>query len=336
MLRDYGYVNWTILKQEYGVSDTEMHKVGGLKKYCQLNKIPYKKYGAYEKDDIKADFQKVYEKYGTINTEIYLKNGKYSKQAIKTAFGGINNLMKELGIKRNMTRMDSPEDILQDIALFVENYDSTSSQLYRKKGTYSQSVVERAFGSWSNAIEKLGRKSVGKKYGKEFMGKEITRVFEEHGYLSLPLINNECEFTYQAAVASFGSRDKMCEELHISRDAFGIKSTYQHELGEILRDLFGSTNVCEEATFEWLVNPDTGKRMYFDFAIIQRRLLIEYDGEQHFRYVERFHKTKEVFQNARQRDKIKEELAHQNGYDVVRFDYRDTLTRSLVAERLKL
>lgn len=76
--------------------------------------------------------------------------------------------------------------------------------------------------------------------------------------------------------------------------------------------------------------------MYFDFAIIQRRLLIEYDGEQHFRYVERFHKTKEVFQNARQRDKIKEELAHQNGYDVVRFDYRDILTKSLVAERLKL
>ena len=57
------------------------------------------------------------------------------------------------------------------------------------------------------------------------------------------------------------------------------------------------------------------------------KLLIEYDGVQHNEYVPHFHKTEENFLKAVERDKIKEELALSNGFNIIRIP--DTYNKSL-------
>ena len=74
--------------------------------------------------------------------------------------------------------------------------------------------------------------------------------------------------------------------------------------------------------FSWL---PAGFR--YDFFIPEMKLLIEYDGSQHREYVPHFHKTEENFLKAVERDKIKEELALSNGFNIIRIP--DTYNKSL-------
>lgn len=59
----------------------------------------------------------------------------------------------------------------------------------------------------------------------------------------------------------------------------------------------------------------------FDFFVPSHNLLIEFDGEQHYVFIKRFHKTKEVFETFQQRDEIKNAFAKQNNIRLVRIRF---------------
>ncbi len=134
--------------------------------------------------------------YGRIDLESYLKHGHYSKQAIKTAFGGVNNLMKELGIKLNMSRMEDKETVSSDIIYIANKYNTTSSNIYRKYGNYSESVITRLFGSWEKAMDELGLECRKNTYGYDYIINSVKSVFNKYGFISREIIDDECEFTY--------------------------------------------------------------------------------------------------------------------------------------------
>lgn len=333
MLNKYGYVNRKILIEEFGITQHQAHEVGGIKNYCRTKNIPYRYYSRPDPSDIMEDFKKVYDAYGSIDLTTYLENGKYSKQAIKTAYGSVNNLMKLLNIPLNVSRMDNKGEVASDIYRVFREHDRFSSTTYRKFGKYSQSVVERIWGTWCDAMDDLGLPIKNKKIGKEQMRRELTELYEQHGYLCKPLIDEMCSFTYQAVTAAFGGIDGAESELGI-RGAFSTdRSTWQRELGNILKSMYGD-EVEEEVTFDWLINPETGCHLRFDFYIESRNLCIEYDGQQHFVWTKWFHKTEDEFIASQRRDKFKENLAHANGVSVVRFSYKDKITFETVANRL--
>jgi Zn finger protein HypA/HybF involved in hydrogenase expression len=62
-------------------------------------------------------------------------------------------------------------------------------------------------------------------------------------------------------------------------------------------------------------------RKRFDFSVNEYKYLIEYDGIQHFEYVEYFHKTLDVFEDRKQVDIIKTVEALRNGYTLIRISY---------------
>ena len=63
------------------------------------------------------------------------------------------------------------------------------------------------------------------------------------------------------------------------------------------------------------------RHLLFDFYIPDRNLAIEYDGEQHFKYVPYFHKTKQQFSNAKGRDRHKNNYALAHRISLYRIPY---------------
>lgn len=64
------------------------------------------------------------------------------------------------------------------------------------------------------------------------------------------------------------------------------------------------------------------KRLYFDFMIPKYKIIIEYDGKQHFCQIDYFGGAS-AFQETVQKDKIKNLWAKDNGYQMIRISYKN-------------
>lgn len=81
----------------------------------------------------------------------------------------------------------------------------------------------------------------------------------------------------------------------------------------------------------------SGKKYRYDMFLPNKSLLIEYDGEQHFKYVAKFHKNGYSVQKQREIDVIKNQLAKEYGYHLLRIRYNDyTKYRSIISKQFQL
>ena len=72
---------------------------------------------------------------------------------------------------------------------------------------------------------------------------------------------------------------------------------------------------------DFLKNEITGKNLELDCYNDELKLAIEYNGIQHYEYTPVFHKNKDVFYNAKYRDKMKEELCRKHGVKLIVVPY---------------
>ncbi|MFX1294283.1 MAG: hypothetical protein ACFFD2_05420 [Promethearchaeota archaeon] len=71
---------------------------------------------------------------------------------------------------------------------------------------------------------------------------------------------------------------------------------------------------------EWLVN-DRGNQMELDGYNKELRLAFEYQGGQHYKYVEYFHKSMKNFEQRQAADKVKREMCEKNGVTLIEIPY---------------
>lgn len=76
--------------------------------------------------------------------------------------------------------------------------------------------------------------------------------------------------------------------------------------------------VVHQARFPWCVNPQTGKALPFDICVADK-FIIEIDGRQHFEQVSNWTPPEET----QERDKLKEELAEDHGFKILRLSQQD-------------
>lgn len=113
------------------------------------------------------------------------------------------------------------------------------------------------------------------------------------------------------------------------------KCSYYHKIArEILNEKFKGFTVYEEVKLPGTVNPAKKSALYLDFFIPRVMIGVEVHGEQHFKYVPYFHKSKAGFLQAKKRDLDKEEWCRINEIDLVvlRYDssedyWRDQIDR---------
>lgn len=121
---------------------------------------------------------------------------------------------------------------------------------------------------------------------------------------------NDCGFIFSPHIQSLRRLNKkvLCPKCR------GGKSR-----GEIyITDFLVKVNepFISEYNFQWL--PD--RHMRYDFVLIDRKVILEFDGQQHFEYCKKFG-SYEKFELLRKNDNIKNELAIENGYNVLRIPY---------------
>lgn len=96
------------------------------------------------------------------------------------------------------------------------------------------------------------------------------------------------------------------------------KCSYYHKVArELLHDIFSGYSIYEEVKLPGTVNPAKKSVLYLDFYIPNAIIGIEVHGEQHFKYIPYFHKSKAGFAMAKKRDLDKKEWCRINDITLV-------------------
>lgn len=104
----------------------------------------------------------------------------------------------------------------------------------------------------------------------------------------------------------------------------GRGSKHQRHLFLLLKEIYHKYSVVYE-----LFIPSLGQR--FDLFVMELGLALEYDGEQHFKYIEHFHKDTAGYVASKVLDRTKAEFCTDNGIKMVRLrgDVMNYSTESL-------
>jgi len=100
------------------------------------------------------------------------------------------------------------------------------------------------------------------------------------------------------------------------------KSFYHICASDIIREVFCGYNVYEEVKLPGSTKPSKRSVLFLDFFIPNARIGVEVHGQQHFKFIPFFHKTRAGFAKSRARDHDKQEWCNVNDIKLValRFD----------------
>lgn len=330
-----GIMNTKVFKEETTFDcdmDYFFHKFGGLRSLCKELSIPFTSAKRVDKNALIEDILRVYkENDNYISVEVYDRCGKFSNTCIKNNFdGSFNNMLKQLNLPINMYKNVTREEVIQDVSQFFGGKEYVSSTDYRRNGKYSQSTIDSLFGSWKGLMEELNLPYSKKSYGTDEMLNQVENVYKKYGFINKTLIDEECEFTYQALMYHFDDRKELCEIFNnpnLFSETLSAKATI---LERMLKILYGEENIETEKTWEWLRNPETNNHLFIDFYITHLNIAIEYDGIQHENHYTSFHRTEDDFLRAKRRDEHKNELLRKNSIPLIRIKHDDILTERFV------
>jgi hypothetical protein len=88
----------------------------------------------------------------------------------------------------------------------------------------------------------------------------------------------------------------------------------------VLEEVLG-LEFIKTRSLEWLVNPETNRRLEIDLYCEERKLGFEIDGCSHHAFIPGFHGTRENFEKSQGRDRLKDELCKKNGVLLIRIPY---------------
>lgn len=127
------------------------------------------------------------------------------------------------------------------------------------------------------------------------------------------------------------------KKLKLQKDVKDKNSKYhktERKLFEIIKIIFGKENVISSLHPLWALS-DKKVLMEYDIGVVSEKLLLEYDGVQHFEYPNFFHRSRSEFNEQIKRDRLKEEIALDNGWNLLRIKYTETVTYGSIIKRLR-
>lgn len=110
-----------------------------------------------------------------------------------------------------------------------------------------------------------------------------------------------------------------------------IMSKIADDVYTTLKELFPHENIIGEHYIYY-----KGTRLFFDFFLKSYNILIEVQGEQHYKYSRHFHGSVESFKAQRYRDNLKVEYVEEDSTLtlVYFYDKIDNITKDLVINRI--
>lgn len=100
-----------------------------------------------------------------------------------------------------------------------------------------------------------------------------------------------------------------------------IRSSFHLEARQLLKELYPTLTILEEVPIHLRRN----QIAYLDFYLPLRKMAVEVQGEQHFKFIPHFHGTLAAFAKSRRRDTEKKEWAEINGITLIEFPWTESL-----------
>ena len=100
-----------------------------------------------------------------------------------------------------------------------------------------------------------------------------------------------------------------------------VKSKGERKIALCLQNL--NIRFCKQYTFECCINPNTNRKLPFDFYLPEHHCCIEYDGEQHYKASNTGWNTKKNTEAVQYRDNIKNQFCEQYRIPLIRIPYWD-------------
>ena len=88
---------------------------------------------------------------------------------------------------------------------------------------------------------------------------------------------------------------------------------------QVIEEIYNAPFYCVRPDF--LKNPETGRNLELDLYNDFHKVAVEYSGEQHYRFPNSFHKTREEFINQVRRDEYKRKMCDQHGIYLITVPY---------------
>lgn len=201
-----------------------------------------------------------------------------------------------------------------------------ASSLNQKRPTLSCGCLEKDVIKKRNLeqTEKLKKELIGKEFGRLFVIKMNGYKKNKNGKKS-SLFYCKCECGNFVTVVGTQIKNgsvKSCGCLLESYMASFLKKYFEKYFDAII----------EYGAFK---NPKTGKSLYFDIYLPNEKVFIEIHGKQHYEYNGYYHKTKEDFLKAQNRDKVKKKYAQKNGL-YIEIDARKEISEEEVLKNIIL
>jgi very-short-patch-repair endonuclease len=168
----------------------------------------------------------------------------------------------------------------------------------------------------------------------------ITAALEREGLLNYTWTKEETEeirayllsnqVTIFEAAAYFDKTPSQIREL-IKQEKIPVKIKRTSSIGndkifKLLKDLFPNYRIESE----YLIS----NNLRLDFFIPALKLAFEFDGIQHFKFSNFFHKDKKHFEEAKERDRQKSKFCLEENISLIRIRYNEDLTKDLLKERI--
>ena len=103
--------------------------------------------------------------------------------------------------------------------------------------------------------------------------------------------------------------------LHSARIQRKNESKPEFECRRVLEERFKKPFISVRP--DWLRNPESGACMELDCYNEELKLAVEYNGEQHYKYIPKFHVSKAHFEKQLRRDKEKKKICEERGVNLL-------------------
>ena len=101
--------------------------------------------------------------------------------------------------------------------------------------------------------------------------------------------------------------------------------SFYHKIARVLlKEVFRGYSIYEEVKLPGSVKPSKKSVLYLDFYIPSAIMAVEVHGQQHFKFVPYFHKSKAGFAMAKKRDMDKREWCRTNGIELIELRWDDS------------
>lgn len=295
----------------------------------------------YTKQEVSEILIDINNKNGGINESLINKSG-ISRRPVRTHFGSISNAIKELNLKHLSKKPKSlkgtkktihtKEDILLKIKNIESKYGYFSKSLIDvngpEYGVINHKVINRIWGSFRNLYKE---ESI-----KERPNNKGLKIIPDDYYIST--IKNYCEQNLIKELSSTLIR-KICSKNNISTktltDRFdtlenfsnilNIKYVRNKYIGEELAIKYVSNILNEEPVLQYRTESVKNvRKMPIDAYFPKNNIALEYNGEQHYMYVKKFHKGRNSLESQIKRDKIKHDAINNAGMKLLIISYNDS------------